>query len=101
MELPKIYSQQSFNLCFCDKHDTVYLVETDWVIENIKHIMFSKRVHSHKLMKFYVEIKRNPIPQNTFRTTSASSLSKMMGELFWIRATAKKENEFRAVEDYH
>jgi len=38
-----------------------YLVETDWVIDNIKNIMFSKRVHSHKLMKFNVEIKRNPI----------------------------------------
>jgi len=25
----------------------------------------------------------------------------MMGELFWILATAEEENEFRAVEDYH
>jgi len=81
----------------CDE----YLVETDWVIENIKNIMFSKRAHSHKLIKFYVEIKRNPILRNTFRTTSPSSLSKMMGELFWILATAEKENELRAVEDYH
>jgi len=53
----------------CDE----YLVETDWVIENVKDIMFRKRVHSHKLMKFYVEIKRNPILRNTFRTTSPSS----------------------------
>jgi len=81
----------------CDE----YLCETDWLIENIKNIMFSKRVHSHKLMKFYIEIKRNPILRNTFRTTSPSSLSKMMGELFWILATAEKENELRAVEDYH
>jgi len=63
--------------------------------------MFRKRAHSHKLMKFYVEIKRNPILRNTFRTTSPSSLSKMMGELFWILATAENENELRAVEDYH
>jgi len=81
----------------CDE----YLCETDWLIKNIKNIMFSKRVHSHKLMKFYVEIKRNPILRNTFRTTSPSSLSKMMGELFWILATAEKENELRAVENYH
>jgi len=53
----------------CDE----YLCETDWLIENIKNIMFSKRVHSHKLMKFYLEIKRNPILRNTFRTTSPSS----------------------------
>jgi len=32
----------------CDE----YLVEADWVIEGIKNIMFSKRVRSHKLMKF-------------------------------------------------
>jgi len=81
----------------CDE----YLVETDWVIENIKLIMFRKRVHSHKLMKFYVEIKRNPILRSTFRTTSPSSLSKMMGELFWILGTAEEENELRVVEDYH
>jgi len=77
------------------------LVETDCVIENIKNIMFSKRVHSHKLIKFYVEIKRNPILRNTFRTTSPSSLSKMMCELFWIFATAEKENELRVADDYH
>jgi len=81
----------------CDE----YLVETDWVIENIKKIMFRKRRHSHKLMKFYVEIKRNPILRNMFRTTSPSSLSNMMGELFWILATAEEENELRAVEVYH
>jgi len=81
----------------CDE----YLGETQWVIENIKNIMFCRRVHSHKLMKFYVEIKRNPILRNTFRSTSPSSLSKMMGELFWILATAEKENELRVVEDYH
>jgi len=81
----------------CDE----YLVDADWVIENVKNIMFRKRIHSHELMKFYVEIKRNPILRNTFRTTSPSSLSKMMGELFWILATADKENELRAVEDYH
>jgi len=52
-------------------------------------------------MKFYVEIKRYPILRNTFRTTSPSSLSKMMGELFWILATAEKESELRAVEAYH
>merc|ERR1719445_2712822 len=78
-----------------------YLGDAVWLIENIKNIMFSKRVHSHKLMKFYVEIKRNPVLRNTFRTTSPSSLSKMMGELFWILATAEKENELRVVEDYH
>merc|ERR1712186_6530 len=71
------------------------------VIENVKNIMFRKRVHSHELMKFYLEIKRNPILRNTFRTTSPSSLSKMMGELFWILATAEQGNELRAVEDYH
>jgi len=81
----------------CDE----YLVETDWVIENIKRIMFRKRVHSPKLMRFYVEIKQNPILRNTFRTTSPSSLSKMMGELFWILATAEKVNELRVVEEYH
>jgi len=80
----------------CDE----YLGETDWLIENIKNIMFSKRMNSHKLMKLYVEIKRNPILRNPFRTTTPSSLSKMMGELFWILATAEKENELRAVE-YH
>merc|ERR1719447_2708110 len=58
-------------------------------------------MNSHKLMKLYVEIKRNPILRNPFRTTSPSSLSKMMGELFWILATAEKENELRAIEDYH
>jgi len=52
-------------------------------------------------MKLYLVIKRNPILRNTFRTTSPSSLSKMMGELFWILATAEKENELRAVEDHH
>jgi len=52
-------------------------------------------------MKFYVEIKRYPSLRNTFRTTSPSSLSKMRGELFSILATAEKENELRAVEDYH
>jgi len=81
----------------CDE----YLCETDWLIKNVKDIMFRRRVHSHKLMKFYVEIKRNPILRNTFRTTSPSSLSKMMGELFWILATAVKEKELRVVEDYH
>jgi len=81
----------------CDE----YLIEKDWVIENIKKIMFGECVHSHKLMKFYVEIKRNPIQRNTFRTTSPSFLSKMMGELFWILANAEKENKLRAVEDYH
>jgi len=92
-----------FRLYFREFHVSCdeYLVESDWVIENIKNIMFSKRAHSHKLMKFYVEIKRNPILRNTFRTTSPSSLSKIMGELFWILATAEKENELRAVEDYH
>jgi len=78
-----------------------YLCETGWLIENVKDIMFRKRVHSDKLMKFYAEIKRNPILRNTFRTTSPSSLSKMMGELFWLLATAETENELRAVEDYH
>jgi len=81
----------------CDE----YLGATDWVIENIKNIMFRKRIHSHELMKFYVEIKRNPILRNTFRTTSPSSLSKMMVELFWILATAEEEKELRAVEKYH
>jgi len=81
----------------CDE----YLVEADWVIENVKNIMFRKRIHSHELMKFYVEIKRNPILRNTFRTTSPSTLSKMMGELFWILANAENEDELRAVEDYH
>jgi len=32
----------------CDE----YLAGTEWLIENI--MFFSKRVHSHKLMKFYV-----------------------------------------------
>jgi len=92
-----------FRLYFREFHISCneYLVETDWVIENVKDIMFRKRAHSHKLMKFYVEIKRNPILRNTFRTTSPSSLSKMMGELFWILATAEKENELRVVENYH
>jgi len=61
----------------CDE----YMGETEWVIENMKNMMFRGRVHSHKLIKFYVEIKRNPVLRNTIRTTSPSSLSKMMGEL--------------------
>jgi len=73
-----------FRLYFREFHISCdeYLDETDWVIENIKNIMFRKRIHSQTLMRFYVEIKRNPILRNAFRTTSPSSLSKMMGELF-------------------
>jgi len=74
----------------CDE----YLAGTEWLIKNIKNIMCNKRMHSHKLMKFYVEIKRNYILRNTFTTTSPSSLFKMMGELFRILATAKIETRY-------
>jgi len=84
MFITEAKSEALFRIYFWEFHVPCdeYLVETYWVIENVKNIMFSKRVHSHKLMKFYLEIKRNPILRNTFRTTSPSSLSKMMGELF-------------------